>query len=470
MVADVQLKREERHKTAPSHHAMYDRQSAASSVSTLPPYTPTANAAHQRRTLGSYPDEKNHYGGFSHQPPYSAQNNQSNGWSGGGGFDDRDDEYDDDTRYPNGPMSAGAYPSGRETPLGPGNQRSRAVSDREYYDRPRRGTEDAASFQQWRQQQNGVLQPTRPPMSSRQGSQASGASGMSIQSEASFGNGVGHHRPPQPMLRTQLSSGRLRTQYEDRGGHEDGGRYSQPSSRTRVVSNPSASHAHHQSHHAAPPMPIAPQWTGSSQSSSSGGVDASRIASGASRERLGSGARNGSSLAMVRPISGGSSDTGDSSEHSPDGAGMHTTSGGTLRGSRSQIFNGHSNGPGYGQNGNYMPNSNVNAGYGVQSPIQGNRGPPAGDSGPPVKIKVYWLDDLFVIMVPRTTGFNELVQRVQKKIRLCGGGNTEGPLRLKYDDEDGDRISLSTDEELQMAFDMSISRSNGQGQLTLRVH
>jgi cell division control protein 24 len=92
----------------------------------------------------------------------------------------------------------------------------------------------------------------------------------------------------------------------------------------------------------------------------------------------------------------------------------------------------------------------------------------ADEMGPPVKIKVYWLDDLFVIMVPRATSFSELVQRVQKKIRLCGGGNTDGPLRLRYDDEDGDRISLSTDEELQMAFDMTLSRTNGQ--LTLRVH
>lgn len=293
-----------------------------------------------------------------------------------------------------------------------------------------------------------------------------------MQSEMSFGNGVGH-RPPQPMLRTQLSSGRLRSQYEERGGYDDGTPRNQASSRTRVVSNPSSSHAHHHSHHAAPPVPIAPQWTGSSQSSGSGGVDSSRIAAGPSRERLTSITRNGSSLAMVRPISGGSSDTGDSSEHSPEnGAGIHTTSGGTLRGSRSQIFNGHSNSPSYGQNGGYAPNSNGGAGYNVQSPVHGqnNRGVPTGDAGPPVKIKVYWLDDLFVIMVPRTTGFNELVQRVQKKIRLCGGGNTEGPLRLKYDDEDGDRISLSTDEELQMAFDMSISRSNGQGQLTLRVH
>jgi cell division control protein 24 len=487
MVADVQSKREERHRTAPSHHTHYDRASAASSVSTLPAYTPTANTAHQRRTLGSYPeDNKNHYGGYNggiHQPPYSAHA-QPNGWRDG--FDDRDDEYDEDGRYPNGPMSAGGYSSasGRETPQGPANARRGAVSDREYYERPRRGTEDATGFQQWRQQQHAsgpTGLPGRPHMSSRSGSGTSGASGMSmqsIQSDASFGNGIGHHRPPQPMLRTQLSSGRLRTQYEERGMYDDGQlRHSQVSSRTRVVSNPSTSHALHQAQmHSAPPVPIAPQWTGSSQSSGSGGVDPSRIASGPSRERLAAslGGRNGSSLAMVRPASGGSSDTGDSSEHSPDGGHHPTSSGGTLRGSRSQIFNGNSNPPpGYTQNGTYAPTA-AGGGYGVHSPVnhQANgamRGP-VGDSGPPVKIKVYWLDDLFVIMVPRTTGFIELVQRVQKKIRLCGGGNTEGPLRLKYDDEDGDRISLSTDEELQMAFDMCISRSNGQGQLTLRVH
>ena len=490
MIADVQLKREERHRTAPSHHTHYDRASAASSVSTLPPYTPSTNPAHQRRTLGSYPDDsKNHYGGYGtgvHQPLYSAHA-QPNGWRDG--FDDRDDEYDDDARY--GPMSAGGYSSasGRETPQGPGGGRRGAVSDREYYDRSRRGTEDGTSFQQWRQPQthnsgpNAPLLQSRPPMPTRSGSTASGTSGMSMQSiqtDASFGNGVGHQRPPQPMLRTQLSSGRLRTQYEDRGMYEDGQmRHNQASSRARVVSNPSASHVHHQSHqHSAPPVPIAPQWTGSSQSSGSGGLDSSHIAAGQSRERLatGTGGRNQSSLAMVRPISGGSSDTGDSSEHSPDSGPHHPASaGGTLRGSRSQIFNGHSNSPaGYGLNGSYMPSPGGGLGYNVHSPNnhQGNgtiRGP-VGDSGPPVKIKVYWLDDLFVIMVPRTTGFAELVQRVQKKIRLCGGGNTDGPLRLKYDDEDGDRISLSTDEELQMAFDMCISRSNGQGQLTLRVH
>jgi cell division control protein 24 len=121
-------------------------------------------------------------------------------------------------------------------------------------------------------------------------------------------------------------------------------------------------------------------------------------------------------------------------------------------------------------NGGYA-SSHTNANYGHPNSGSTKMRPGVGTDGdPPVRIKVYWGEDLFVIQVPRSVGYNELVARVQKKIRLCGGGNTEGPLRLKYDDEDGDRISLSTDEELQMAFDMTASRSTGQGQLTLRVN
>jgi len=112
-----------------------------------------------------------------------------------------------------------------------------------------------------------------------------------------------------------------------------------------------------------------------------------------------------------------------------------------LRGTRSQIFNGSRD---------EYP--------GLPNPSQ----------GPPVTIKVFWGEDLFMIIAPRTTTYSALVERVQRKIRLCGG-DADAPMRLKYDDEDGDKISLTTDEELQMAFDMVLSRSTGQAQLTLRV-
>jgi len=71
----------------------------------------------------------------------------------------------------------------------------------------------------------------------------------------------------------------------------------------------------------------------------------------------------------------------------------------------------------------------------------------------PVKVKVHYLEDIFVIQVPRTTEYEELVERVGKKIRLCGPRRDDGPLRVKYKDEDGDLVSLGSTEDVQMAFE-----------------
>ena len=71
--------------------------------------------------------------------------------------------------------------------------------------------------------------------------------------------------------------------------------------------------------------------------------------------------------------------------------------------------------------------------------------PPLKDElriSPPVKIKVHFHEDIFVIQVPRTTEYSELVDKVGKKIRLCGPRRDDGPLRVKYKDEDGDLVSL----------------------------
>lgn len=72
---------------------------------------------------------------------------------------------------------------------------------------------------------------------------------------------------------------------------------------------------------------------------------------------------------------------------------------------------------------------------------------------PPVKVKVHYNEDIFVIHVPRTTEFVDLVDKVEKKIRLCGPRRDDGPLRVKYRDEDGDMISLGSTEDVQMAFE-----------------
>lgn len=70
-----------------------------------------------------------------------------------------------------------------------------------------------------------------------------------------------------------------------------------------------------------------------------------------------------------------------------------------------------------------------------------------------VKVKVHFMDDIFVIQVPRHTEYEELVERVGRKIRLCGPRRDDGPLRVKYRDEDGDLVSLGSTEDVQMAFE-----------------
>ena len=70
----------------------------------------------------------------------------------------------------------------------------------------------------------------------------------------------------------------------------------------------------------------------------------------------------------------------------------------------------------------------------------------------PVKVKVHFGSDIFVIQVSRITEYNQLVERVGKKIRLCGPRRDDGPLRVKYVDEEGDLVSMRSTEDVEMAF------------------
>ncbi|EEB93466.1 hypothetical protein MPER_07869 [Moniliophthora perniciosa FA553] len=71
----------------------------------------------------------------------------------------------------------------------------------------------------------------------------------------------------------------------------------------------------------------------------------------------------------------------------------------------------------------------------------------------PVKVKVHFHEDIFVIQVPKSTEYDDLVEKVGRKIRLCGPRRDDGPLRVKYKDEDGDMVSLGSTEDVQMAFE-----------------
>ncbi|KAF9647329.1 hypothetical protein BDM02DRAFT_3261751 [Thelephora ganbajun] len=87
------------------------------------------------------------------------------------------------------------------------------------------------------------------------------------------------------------------------------------------------------------------------------------------------------------------------------------------------------------------------------------------NANPNVKVKVHFNEDIFVIQVPLATEYSDLVERVGRKIRLCGPRRDDGPLRVKYRDDDGDLVSLGSTEDVQMAFEML----KPGGQVTLYV-
>ncbi|KAF5393196.1 hypothetical protein D9757_000538 [Collybiopsis confluens] len=246
----------------------------------------------------------------------------------------------------------------------------------------------------------------------------SNVSAMSAQSDASFGNGVSSARAPRP-LRSQFSSTKLRAGYESGGDFRPGipptpapiyNGNPPPLNRSRSASQPSA----YVPKSVPPPLPSS-QWN----------------------------SRPMTSIATNKRGSGSSQSTGDSSDYSPNSSSPITPYGSSesslagisnIRPSRSQVFDGGMNGVGH-------------------SAVH------------PVKVKVHFHEDIFVIQVSKATEFEELVEKVGRKIRLCGPRRDDGPLRVKYRDEDGDMVSLGSTEDVQMAFE----QYRPGGQVTLFV-
>lgn len=71
---------------------------------------------------------------------------------------------------------------------------------------------------------------------------------------------------------------------------------------------------------------------------------------------------------------------------------------------------------------------------------------------PQMKVKLHYLDDTFLLIVPFNVTYTQLLERVERKIRLCGK-QTPNPLRIKYKDEDDDFVTMRSDEDIQMAME-----------------
>jgi cell division control protein 24 len=332
------------------------------------------------------------------------------------------EEDADDDEFEDYPPASNYGSSGRGTPVG--SRRGNAMSmppERDAipgYDRPRARTADTNGLlmAQWRT--NGLPPPPAPssssasrPVTPRLNSNMSTAS---YASDTSFGNGV---KPRQP-LRSQFSSTKLKSVY-DSGDLRNNKAPTPPvnvsplppMSRSRSASQPSA----YVPKTIPPPLPTATQWN----------------------------QRSNTSMGNNKRGSGSSQSTGDSSEYSPNSSSPITPFGSSessLGGvgigvSRSHTFENVTNGNSH----HHFP--------------------------PPVKVKVHFHEDIFVIQVSRTTEYDELVEKVGRKIRLCGPRRDDGPLRVKYKDEDGDMVSLGSTEDVQMAFE----QYRPGGQVTLFV-
>ncbi|KAG6337096.1 hypothetical protein ID866_2007 [Astraeus odoratus] len=379
---------------------MHDRASSSlvhpTYARNLPPHP-----ASGRHRITPYSNEEQ--GSASSSASYSSGG--MHGYVSADGFEfDLEDELDD---YP---LSSGMSSSGRGTPLGPRRVNAQSLhAERDSYaglDRSRARTEDVNGhvMNQWRAQKlplppPGTAMPNIPPyrpLPSRVNSNAS------INMDNNFTAGV---RLPRLPLHTQASSSYLSATYVQEDVRSTTPSPSltsvtMPMSRSRSASQPSA----FVPKTSLPPVPTTSPWAHHSQGSI---TTESKRGSGSSQSTRGSSDDSPNTSSPITPFGSSESSLGASA----------------LRQSRSQTFESITS------NGVHVALSH------------------------PVKVKVHYNEDIFVIHVPRSTEFSDLVDKVEKKIRLCGPRPDDSPLRVKYKDEDGDMISLGSTEDVQMAFE-----------------
>ncbi|KAG5370400.1 Rho guanine nucleotide exchange factor scd1 [Yarrowia sp. C11] len=69
-----------------------------------------------------------------------------------------------------------------------------------------------------------------------------------------------------------------------------------------------------------------------------------------------------------------------------------------------------------------------------------------------IKVRVQYFQDAFTLIVPAKVSYDQLIERVERKVRLCGKV-VPAPLRIKYQDEDGDMVTIHSDEDISMALE-----------------
>jgi hypothetical protein len=70
-----------------------------------------------------------------------------------------------------------------------------------------------------------------------------------------------------------------------------------------------------------------------------------------------------------------------------------------------------------------------------------------------IKIKLNFNDGVYVIVTNNEITYVELMEKVDRKIHLVANLKSSDLLRLKYQDEDSDFITINSDDDVQMAFE-----------------
>jgi cell division control protein 24 len=87
-----------------------------------------------------------------------------------------------------------------------------------------------------------------------------------------------------------------------------------------------------------------------------------------------------------------------------------------------------------------------------------------------IKMKTHYGNDIFILAVASSgCKFEEILEKIERKIRICGAVMPEGRrIKLRYRDEDEDLITINTDDDVEMAFEIA-RRTHEKGTVTIIV-
>lgn len=69
-----------------------------------------------------------------------------------------------------------------------------------------------------------------------------------------------------------------------------------------------------------------------------------------------------------------------------------------------------------------------------------------------IKVRVMYFQDAFTLLVPAKISYDQLIEKVKRKVKLCGK-EVPDSLRIKYQDEDEDFVTIHSDEDIAMALE-----------------